>query len=346
MEENQTCQRQDMLFTPTALTNYRILHIAYAALCALTILTNTLVLFAFYKLSYYRTNHYKFLITLSITDLLSGLIPLPIIVYDFSLLAQQVNDCDLSTATRLIGYELIFISVTTIVLINGEQYIKIVRPYFQCDWKPWKIFLALFTIWTIFLIIVILSLYVYEDVMFKGFKFACSVAIIVVFIIMCFTQIQINRQVNLMATREVSNGSTRKKPKEKSEASKMTLRTSRMAKSILIAFGVCFSPVILVSVTQMLYPDYTIFISTYLRSWSYYITYLNPFLDPLIYCIRMKSIRSFLLSHFKSGDIKTDTTVTEVISDTPISVKKESDRFSFVNNAHVAEDVEEVENQQ
>ena len=69
MEENQTCQRKDMLFTPTALTNYRILHFAYAALCALIILTNTLVLFAFYKLSYYRTNHHKFLITLTITGL-------------------------------------------------------------------------------------------------------------------------------------------------------------------------------------------------------------------------------------------------------------------------------------
>ena len=210
------------------------------------------------------------------------------------------------------------------------------------SFKAWKIFLALFTIWTIFLIIVILSLYVYEDVMFKGFKLACSVAIIVVFIIMCFTQIQINRQVNLMATREVSNGSTRKKPKEKSEASKMTLRTSRMAKFILIVFGVCFSPVIIVSAARKLYPDYTIFISTYLRSWSYYFTYLNPFLDPLIYCIRMKSIRSFLLRYFKRRDNQIDSIVSGVVSNTPKTVKKEeSGRRSIANVAFVANDAQE-----
>ena len=335
MAENQSCQRLDMLFNSSALLNYQILQICYTVLAALTTLTNAIVLFAFYRLSYFRTNHYRFLITLTLTDLFTGLFVLPVVSSDFYFLSRKVNDCDLSTVTRLLGFALIFMSVTTIVLINGQQYCKIVRPFYQCNLQPWQIFLALFTVWGIFLLILILSLYVYADSMFRHFKIACSVTIILIFCIMCYTQVQINRAVHLMASRENST-------KGNTESSRMVLRTSRMAKSILIVFGICFSPTVLISVIQMLLPDSVAYTSTYFRSWSYFFTYLNPFLDPVVYCIRMKSVRRCIMNCFKRGSNVEHEFVTEVIdcSQVPSSsstTAKNNQIHSFTNQCFVTE---------
>ena len=295
---NTTCLRPEMLFTPAAVYNYKILRYTYAIVAVATVVTNLSMLAVFVRLRYYKTRHHKFLVALTITDLLSSCTAEPMISYDFVLLSRGYNDCNISNMTRMLGSTLCFMSITTIVLINGEQYVTIVRPYRPIHCPTWLLFGCMSFAWIVFIAIAALSMYVFPVEMFAKFKVGFSAMVLVVFLIMCYTQVCINKEISVIAVK--SNSCSGVSHVNRTEQNRLLMRTSRMAKSILLLFGFCFAPLVVISLAQMFLPgDNTAFCSTYYRTWCYLVLYLNSLLDPFVYCVRLKTVRKYFINGFR-----------------------------------------------
>ena len=170
MTRNLTCLRSAMLYTDAALLNYKILQYAYLTVAILTLVTNLCIMVVFVKLRYFKTRHHQFLITLTVTDFLASCTAEPMISYDFMLLSRGHNDCNISSATRMLGSTLCFMSISTICLINGEQYITIVRPYRPLQFSTLALFTGMAFLWALFIVIASLSIYIFPGTMFSKFK--------------------------------------------------------------------------------------------------------------------------------------------------------------------------------
>ena len=288
-----------MLFTPGAIYNYKILCYVYATVALATLVTNISMLAVFVKLRYYKTRHHKFLITLTITDLLSSCTVEPMISYDFLLLSRGYNDCNISNMTRMLGSTLCFMSITTIILINGEQYVTIVHPYHHIHCPAWLLFGAMSFTWMIFITISTLSTFVYPATLFTIFKVGFSAIVVMVFFIMCFAQVRINKEISIMAVKNRNSGGVSCRV-NRTKQNRLLVRTSRMAKSILLLFGFCFAPLVIISISQMITSsDSNAFCSSYYRTWCYFVLYLNSLLDPFVYCARLKTVRKFFVDVFR-----------------------------------------------
>ena len=314
MARNLTCLRSSMLYTEAAFLNYKILQYTYLCVAIVTLVTNLCIMVLFVKLRYFKTRHHQFLMTLTITDFLASCTAEPIISYDFMLLSRGHNDCNISSATRMLGSTLCFMSISTIFLINGEQYIKIVRPYRALQFPPWALFTGLAFVWAFFIVIAAVSIYIYPGVLFTKFKIGFSLMVVIIFIFLCYTQVRINIEISRIAVKDVvvgggggKGGSIYSPPSNtnannnRAEQNRLLIRTSRMARSILLLFGLCFAPLVIVSFAQFFirHTSKSKMCSTFYRTWCYLALYLNSLLDPLVYCIRLKSVRRTLLSGLK-----------------------------------------------
>ena len=289
---NLTCLRPEMLLTSAAFTNYRILQYIYLSVAVLTLTTNLSILVVFIKLQYFKTRHHQFLLTLTATDLLASFTVEPLISYDFMLLSRGHNNCNISNATRMLGSTLCFMSITTIVLINGEQYMAIVRPFRPVHCLKLTMFGEIVLIWALFIVVAFFSIYIFPKVMFQIFKIGFSVMVMLIFLVLCYTQIKINREIARIAAVKNVGGQA-----NEIEQNRLLIRTSRMAKSILLLFGLCFTPLVVVSCFQIFLTNKAFF-STYYQTWSYLVLYLNSLMNPLVYCVRLKSVRRSIVSGF------------------------------------------------
>ena len=66
----------------------------------------------------------------------------------------------------------------------------------------------------------------------------------------------------------------------------------------MFVFGICFSPFVLILILIKTLTSHQAFVSTYLRLWFLLVANLNPLLDPVVYCIRMKSVRKRMMKIF------------------------------------------------
>jgi len=287
---NLTCLRLKMLHTTHAQNNFYILHFTYAAISAVTFTINIVALVVFYKISDFKTLHRRFLVILSCSDLLASIAVEPFISYDFLLLSDSINDCRISNLTRFLGFNIFFISVTIIALINIEQFLMISRPFASsnmlCSFS--LIMFTMATIWTVCIIVSGVSIYMYPFSFFPKYKTGLTVTTLLIYSCMCLMQMKVNRETRRLVTNQ-------NRPKSQQiEDVKLRVRVAKMATSIILVFGLCYVPSILVHVYEIVRPSQLKFSSTYIRTWCFFISYLNPLLDPLVYCFRLKSFRNYL----------------------------------------------------
>ena len=116
--------------------------------------------------------------------------------------------------------------------------------------------------------------------MWKAYKTVCSCIGILIYIGLCLIQYRLCNEVKHM-----------KKRSETNTDHKLLIRTRRMSKNILAAFGVSYLPYIVLAIYQRVFGT-TDFLEIYFQPWCDFIFLCNALWDPLIYCLRMKSIRN------------------------------------------------------
>ena len=284
--ENVSCQRQMMLMTENAKLNYLVLQWFYTVLCIPTFVANLLVIVALCKLKCFKLRHHIFLLMLSITDILSSVTAQPLIAFDFFLLTSEINKCEISNMTRIFGYTLAMMSITTIAFINFDLFIAIAKPY-TVPIRMCHVLLIMFSLWLVMFVSTLFCIHIFPQYI-QQFKVAVSVYVVFTFCTLCCTQAKIQFELKKLLKR--SKGPAEIKAKDLAAQ----VRVSRMAKSVLSAFGFCYLPFILCSGYQIFDKDSIEFTSTYVRTWTYVITFMNPILDPIIYCFRLKKIKRVL----------------------------------------------------
>ena len=287
---NVTCLRLQMLHTSNANYNFHVLHFTYAALSVASSTINMVALIVFYKIGYFKTLHKRFLVILTTSDLLASVTVEPLISYDFFLLSDGINDCRVSNLTRFIGFNIFFVSVTVIALINIEQFFSISTPFRSCNICSFThIMIAMATIWGISVTISYVCIYVYPSHLYLKYKTGMVAMTLLVYCCMCLSQMKVNK-----STRQIVSNHDNQPRSQQIENVKLCVRVTKMTTSIILVFGMCYVPSILVSIYERVRPSQVEFSSTYIRTWCYFISYLNPLLDPLVYCFRLKSFRNYL----------------------------------------------------
>ena len=91
----------------------------------------------------------------------------------------------------------------------------------------------------------------------------------------------------------------------------MKIKAANMSKSVLIAFSICFMPLtIIFPLTEALRDNN--YVASFLAPWGAFLFVSNPLLDPLIYCIRLKTVRNYIFSHFGRCNIRPQRRIDEV----------------------------------
>ena len=167
---------------------------------------------------------------------------------------------------------------------------QIVRPYIEFDNHFWKSFIILVILWIVYAIASTLILMVFSKELFTTFMVSFGFITLVVFISLCILQYRISLETTRIATRN--------KTQADAEGLRIIHRTNKMTRGILLVFGICFSPFVLILILIKTLTSHQAFVSTYLRLWFLLVANLNPLLDPVVYCIRMKSVRKRMMKIF------------------------------------------------
>lgn len=75
-------------------------------------------------------------------------------------------------------------------------------------------------------------------------------------------------------------------------------KTSKLSQSVLIAFGCCYGVLVALSLVTMTV-GYTAFIKLFITPLSLFINNINALLDPVLYCLRMESVKDEVYPGFK-----------------------------------------------
>ena len=283
---------ESSIIADSAIFNYHVLQYANIFAGIFSIITNAIVAYAFYKLRYYKKTHHRLSIILMVTDIFTTITLHPLFAYWSYILGTGAKGCSVRVVIQTLQWISIFLSAPVIVFINVHQYIHIVHPYLvdHVHCRFWHILLGLALIWCLLIVFVIVGFRVYE--ISKELVGPVGFVMTGIFLILCYLQWRISFE-----SRNISNRNKAQQLKQaRAEDQRLRRRTYRMAQSVLIVFGVCFLPFltryILVNVANK--KQKRLF-SRYISMWFFFIANLNPMLDPIIYCIRLKSVRNFLI---------------------------------------------------
>ncbi|XP_066928685.1 probable glycoprotein hormone G-protein coupled receptor [Clytia hemisphaerica] len=267
----------------------------------ITVICNILVMVTLFKLKYYKSSHHFLLIMLAITDTASGLVSQPLISYEFYLrrMEDRTMLCIIGKFNLCIAYFLTGLSMSTLFLITFEMFKSLINP-FHGRYKTSFYVKTLTGLWTFFALYCALGIYAVPETYIHVFKTVSAILILLTFVTLCFLLGRILREAGRMLNRE--NG-----PK-----SQLLTNAAKLTKSILIAFGVCYSPNVLLNAYILIFGKSS-FTVVYLIPAANVIVLSNALVNPFVYCFRLKAIRvkmfRILYGGFR-GTEKRENTVT------------------------------------
>lgn len=162
------------------------------------------------------------------------------------------------------------------------MYWSITKPFAEArNSKKYSLFLLV--IWTSILILVALFVYVFPKKMWLPFQTIASVIAIIAYVFMCFAHYKVNKEVRNM--QEAHNQSN-------SFSDVKTIgRTVKMSRSVLLSFGFCYIPYIVLVLCRAVVGD-SVILKLYIKPWCDIIGLFNPLFDPILYCLQLKSVRN------------------------------------------------------
>ena len=189
--------------------------------------------------------------------------------------------------------------MSTLFLITFEMFKSLLSP-FNGRYRISFYVKTLTCLWIFFALYSALGIYAIPETYIHIFKTVSAVLILLTFVTLCFLLGRIMREASRMLNRE--NG-----PK-----SQLLTNAAKLTKSILVAFGVCYSPNVLLNAYILIFGKSS-FTVVFLIPAANVIVLSNALVNPFVYCFRLKAIRmkmfKILCGDSRSSD-KQENTVT------------------------------------
>lgn len=247
-----------------------------------TVLNFTVLMAMFPTRSNNRLHLNKFLMTLTLIDLLAASVGLPIYAHYDLLLSEGAFCCNIGNILLTVLYPLILMSITTIAAINLQLCMAILRPFLY-DSEPNRQLSppALATVNSIWLLFTVLAVHVYPH-WWTTFRMVSGIFALLVYITISCLHFFICRESRRIRKRSQSNASL--------ACTSVTQKTIRLASSVLISFGLLYLPYTILSIYTTIFPI-TPYINTYFDTWAELIGITTCVCNPILYCIRLDSVR-------------------------------------------------------
>lgn len=290
--------REDaLLSTSSACINFYILVIAFIVLATATTISNTLALVAFIKLRYYQKVSEFLLVLLSMVDLMTGLTTDGLMAARFILHLQGEPELSLKirVLARLTGFNFSLMSVFTLVVVCYEMYLSLLKPFFPPR-KVGKIFVYHLVFW--FFLVLAVTLLNTDDQIWRIFRLSASVILIIAYSILCVTQFRILRETGRIAASGLPNHGELER-----RDVKMKQKSYKIARQILLAFGVSFIPYIIVMIFDMIWKEGRVTTNTFLRPWAFFFALTSSLVNPFLHSFRLKRVRNSLSSICQTGKV-------------------------------------------
>lgn len=139
-------------------------------------------------------------------------------------------------------------------------------------------FSILVTLWVIIIVIFFLTGYVFRSYWLTLQSINGTIGIFI-YVSISISHYRLNSEVRRMERNANSSHSD----------VNLIQKVFKLSTSVLAVLGLCYFPFILYAIVRLIVGDLPVFI--YLRPWCFFATLMNPMLDPILYCVRLESIR-------------------------------------------------------
>lgn len=256
-----------------------------------TITFNAIYLFSMVKHSHSLLSADVPYIMLSISDLLSGCVYMPIWCLSWTLFLLLKSPCALWTFVGACGHVLASMSATTIAVISLDLYVSILHPFFhQTHSSKRRSFFVIIFCWlfTAFITIVFTTYlldfwHVYE---YLSGSF-------VVFIVFCLSLLHLKIFLEIRRIRSRLKDNT----VERRKIIKAQRKAFKMGIKVFAVFCLCYVPISWCLIYGTLVDTSTVLISC-VEQVAILVLYSNPMLDPFIYYFRLSRIRTKVFQSF------------------------------------------------
>ena len=289
-----SCSLQGILFTEKSFINISVFIPLNAVVAVFSVTINLLCLVTLVKETSLQTPSNILIAGLCVSDVLVGFLIQPIsITYLAFIQIQKVHNESLLKAVFLLTHAFVGLSFTYTTVINIDRYFAICHPFKYIAnatrLTHLRITIATFAIWMICLLI---DTFFLRQLIIEVFRIT-YVAIALLSIIASNIEMirVISRQntamrpVAAIANRQTAGGDFRRKRKERSKAYACIIATA--------TFVLCYIPILVIFFHQirtstLCWRSYEQFI---INLWASFLINLSSFINPIIYCIRVKTIR-------------------------------------------------------
>lgn len=278
-----TCSTNtSFLYNKDSRINYIFLIISTTLLALLIVILNSLFLFIMQRSKNRLLLSDKLLMMLAVTDLLSGVITLPLFAYTVYYYTQQKLTCKVADFNRIAGYTLSSMSVMSITFIVMDVYIAVLHPFFyQRHVQSNKTIVLLLGTWMFWLLFCIIAEW---TLTWKIFTTCAGVVIVIMLICLTFWVIKLH-----IIIRKISC----KNQLEKNPMVKVS-KSLKMAVTVLGMYSFCYLPIAALNVRNGIKKNSST-VRTYALLWCQFIALSNSFWNTLVYYFRLRKVRRELI---------------------------------------------------
>ena len=289
-----SCALQESIFNEASFKNIALFLLLNIVVTFFSIVTNLLCFITLIKTRSLQTPSNILVTGLCFSDLLLGLLVQPIsLTYLFFIRIQKVNITSLQMVGMAAAHIFIGLSFTYTTIINIDRFLAVSYPfkYFEKATRHTHLraVIAAVVTWLtyVFLNILILRQLVFQvlTMVYVFVALICMLATNVEMIKVINKQNTAMRSVRAIANHRVSRCHIQQQCKERSKAYTCII--------ITVAFFVCHIPLTVMYIYRTntdvyCWSTYEVFIG---NLWAHFLTTVNSFINPIIYCIRMKAMR-------------------------------------------------------